>query len=140
MKHKNYRWHLNLQLFAEEPDAANGSTADPDANPESRGEEQPDPEKKYTDKDVDAIVSKKFAKWKVEQEAAVKTAKAEAEKLAKMNAEQKQKYELEKLQKENNELKAAAAKVELGRTATSILREHKIDATQDILDFVVGTD
>ena len=77
MKHKNYRWHLNLQLFAEEPDAANGSTADPDANPESRGEEQPDPEKKYTDKDVDAIVSKKFAEWKVEQEAAVKTAKAE---------------------------------------------------------------
>lgn len=140
MKHKNYRWHLNLQLFAEEPDAANGSTADPDANPESRGEEQPDPEKKYTDKDVDAIVSKKFAKWKVEQETAVKTAKAEAEKLAKMNAEQKQKYELEKLQKENDELKAAAAKVELGRTATSILREHKIDATQDILDFVVGTD
>lgn len=45
MKHKNYRWHLNLQLFAGEPDAANGSTADPDANPESRGEEQPDPEK-----------------------------------------------------------------------------------------------
>ena len=47
---------------------------------------------------------------------------------------------MEKLQKENDELKAAAAKVELGRTATSILREHKIDATQDILDFVVGTD
>ncbi len=77
MKHKNYRWHLNLQLFAEEPDAANGSTADPDANPESQKEDPSDPEKKYTDKDVDAIVSKKFAKWKVEQEAAVKTAKAE---------------------------------------------------------------
>lgn len=49
-------------------------------------------------------------------------------------------YELEKLQKESAELKAAAEKVELGRTATSILREHKIDATQDILPFVVGAD
>ena len=57
-----------------------------------------------------------------------------------MNAEQKQRYELEKLQKESAELKAAAEKVELGRTATSILREHKIDATQDILPFVVGAD
>lgn len=72
--------------------------------------------------------------------AAVESAKAEAEKLAKMNAEQKQRYELEKLQKESAELKAAAEKVELGRTATSILREHKIDATQDILPFVVGAD
>ena len=72
--------------------------------------------------------------------AAVKSAKAEAEKLAQMNAEQKQRYELEKLQKESAELKAAAEKVELGRTATSILREHKIDATQDILPFVVGAD
>lgn len=139
MEHKNYGWHLNLQLFADEPDPANDGANNPITDPEPQ-EGQPDPEKKYTDKDVDAIVNKKFAKWKAEQEVAVKTATAEAEKLAKMNAEQKQKYELEKLQKENDELKAAAAKVELGRTATSILREHKIDATQDILDFVVGTD
>ena len=123
-----------LQMFADDeaPDASQ-------ANNDEQVDE-PEPEKKYSDKDVDAIVNKKFAKWKSEQEAAVKSAKAEAEKLAKMNAEQKQRYELEKLQKENAELKAAAEKVELGRTATSILREHKIDATQDILDFVVGAD
>lgn len=126
-----------LQMFAD--DEVSGANQ---ANNDEQVDEQnkPDPEKKYSDKDVDAIVNKKFAKWKSEQEAAVKSAKAEAEKLAKMNAEQKQRYELEKLQKENAELKAAAEKVELGRTATSILREHKIDATQDILDFVVGAD
>lgn len=126
-----------LQMFADdEAPGANQANNDEQVDEQNKQE----PEKKYSDKDVDAIVNKKFAKWKSEQEAAVKSAKAEAEKLAKMNAEQKQRYELEKLQKENAELKAAAEKVELGRTATSILREHKIDATQDVLDFVVGTD
>lgn len=126
-----------LQMFADD-EASDASQANNDEQVDEQN--KPEPEKKYSDKDVDAIVNKKFAKWKSEQEAAVKSAKAEAEKLAKMNAEQKQRYELEKLQKENAELKAAAEKVELGRTATSILREHKIDATQDILDFVVGAD
>ncbi|MCQ8264279.1 capsid assembly scaffolding protein Gp46 family protein, partial [Streptococcus suis] len=43
----------------------------------------PKDEKKYTDADVDAIIDKKFAKWKAEQE----KAESEAKKLAKMNAE-----------------------------------------------------
>ncbi|HEM5311586.1 TPA: DUF4355 domain-containing protein, partial [Streptococcus suis] len=46
----------------------------------------PKDEKKYTDADVDAIIDKKFAKWKAEQE----KAESEAKKLAKMNAEDKQ--------------------------------------------------
>ena len=57
-----------------------------------------------------------------------------------MNAEQKQKYEIEKLQKENERLKQEAAKVELSRSATGILAEKGIEATQDVLDFVVGND
>ena len=48
---------------------------------------QPQDEKKYTDADVDAIIDKKFAKWKSEQEAK----ENEAKKLAKMNADEKQK-------------------------------------------------
>jgi len=88
--------------------------------------------KKFLFKPVNNIISKR------EEAIADRYREAEQEKV--QAGEQKQKYELEKLQKENDELKAAAAKVELGRTATSILREHKIDATQDILDFVVGTD
>ena len=57
-----------------------------------------------------------------------------------MNAEQKQNYEIEKLQKENEKLKQEAAKVELSRSATGILAEKGIEATQDVLDFVVGND
>lgn len=134
-----------LQLFAD-ADGAEGSASagDPDPtvedNPEGTEEKPDGDEKKYSDADVDKIVSKKFAKWKAESEQAVKDAKAEAEKLAKMNAEQKQQYELEKLQQENERLKAQAVRVELGKTATELLREHKITATEDMLDFVVGAD
>lgn len=138
MKSRMFRM---LQLFAEE---TVDHTAEPDAvkdsvNPENTSDDSGE-EKKYTDKDVDAIVNKRFAKWKTEQEQAVKSAKEEAEKLAKMNAEQKQNYEIEKLQKENEKLKQEAAKVDLSRSATGILAEKGIEATQDVLDFVVGND
>lgn len=138
MKSRMFRM---LQLFAEE---TVDHTAELDAvkdsvNPENTSDDNGE-EKKYTDKDVDAIVNKRFAKWKTEQEQAVKSAKEEAEKLAKMNAEQKQNYEIEKLQKENEKLKQEAAKVELSRSATGILAEKGIEATQDVLDFVVGND
>ena len=138
MKSRMFRM---LQLFAEE---TVDHTAELDAvkdsvNPENTSDDSGE-EKKYTDKDVDAIVNKRFAKWKTEQEQAVKSAKEEAEKLAKMNAEQKQNYEIEKLQKENEKLKQEAAKVELSRSATGILTEKAIVATQDVLEFVVGND
>ena len=44
------------------------------------------------------------------------------------------------MQKENEKLKQEAAKVELSRSATGILAEKGIEATQDVLDFVVGND
>ncbi|CCI63627.1 phage protein [Streptococcus dysgalactiae subsp. equisimilis] len=62
---------------------------------------QPQDEKKYTDADVDAIIDKKFAKWKSEQEAE----KSEAKKMAKMNEKEKADYEKQKLLDELQELK-----------------------------------
>ena len=43
--------------------------------------------------------------------------------LAKMNADQKHQYEMEKLQKENAELKRSALRMELGKTATGLLKD-----------------
>lgn len=134
MKHKNNCYELDLQIFAE------GAEADAETNEAAEAVEQPAEEKKYSDKDVDEIMNKRFARWKKDQEKAISEAKEEAAKLAKMNAEQKQQYELEKLQKENAELKQATLRIELGKTATALLREHDIDATEDMLDFVVGAD
>lgn len=132
----------NLQLFADDPtDQKDPAEKKPkDEDEQEPKPEKPEGEKKYTDADVDKIVDKKYAAWKDKYEKDMKDAKAEAAKLAKMNTEQKQQYEMEKLQQENAALKAQAMKVELGREATTLLKESKIDATQDILDFVVGDD
>ena len=134
-----------LQLFADEPDPEEGGKPDND-NPDGGDPKKNKPdddkggEKKYTDDDVNGIVEKKFAKWKAQHEKDLAEAKKEAEKLAKMNADQKKDYDMEKLKAENEKLKAEAARIELGKEATNILKEHEIDATQDILDFVVGAD
>lgn len=133
-----------LQLFAEDPNdpadpnEPDGDPKEPDGDP--KDPDGNDDEKKYSDKDVDKIVEKKFAKWKAQHEKDLKDAKDEAAKLAKMNADQKKDYELEKVKKERDDLKAQAQRFEMGKTAASILKEHKIDATEDILDFVVGAD
>lgn len=95
-----------------------------------------EPELKYSDEDLDRILNSRFARWENEKQKAV----TEAAKLAKMNADQKQQYELERLQKENEELKQAAVRVELGKTATALLRENDMEANEGILAFVVGED
>jgi len=56
---------------------------------------------RYTDADVDAIISKKFAKWQEQHEAKV----AEAAKLANMNATQRAEYERDQLQRSLDELR-----------------------------------
>ena len=56
------------------------------ANQQGGGAQQ---QARYTDADVDAIISKKFAKWQEQHEAKV----AEAAKLADMNETQRAEYE-----------------------------------------------
>ncbi|HEL2532965.1 TPA: DUF4355 domain-containing protein [Streptococcus suis] len=82
----------------------------------------PKDEKKYTDADadVDAIIDKKFAKWKAEQE----KAESEAKKLAKMNAEDKQKYQLDKREQDLADREAEITRRELAAEAKTILSER----------------
>lgn len=150
---------FNLQLFADDDDGV-GTDTDGGAEPNPQGTEpnadgtkgkdgteskEPEGkikdkggEKKYSDDDVNDIVNKKFAIWKSEHEKEVAEAKAEAEKLAKMNADQKKDYEIEKLKAENEQYKALQVRTELGKEASKQLKEKNIDATAEILDFVVG--
>nr|DAX81296.1 MAG TPA: capsid scaffolding protein [Bacteriophage sp.] len=83
-------------------------------------ETQPQDEKKYTDADVDAIIDKKFAKWKSEQEAK----ENEAKKLAKMNADEKQKYQLDQREQELANREQAIARKELTAEAKTMLSER----------------
>lgn len=101
---------------------------------EPKQPEQPKDEKKYTDADVDAIIDKKFAKWKSEQEAK----ESEAKKLAKMNADDKQKYEMDKREQALAEREAEISKRELTAEAKSILSERGLPS--ELIDNVNLTD
>ena len=139
---------MNLSRF----DAGEGDTETNEGNKEENGKEQETGNRTYNDNDVDRIVAKHKAKWEKEQKAAienaVKDAQEEARKLAKMNAEQKAKYEQEKqnreieaIKAENERLKAEALRSELSKQAARQMKDdHEIIATQDMLDFVVGSD
>lgn len=99
-----------------------------------------DGQRTYTDDELDDIIAKKIAKERAKHEKELEEAKKEAEKLAKMNADQKKEYEIEQLKAENEKLKATQIKSELSREAAKLLGSEGIDATQDMLDFVVGKD
>lgn len=87
-------------------------------------------------KAIETALGNAKAKWQEDSDQKAE----EAAKVAKMNAEQKQQYELEKLQKENERLLAESVRNQLARNATGVLTEKGIEATQDVLDFVVGAD
>lgn len=130
---------MMLQLFADSDPAGEVETGgenhtEPQANDKPAKETKP--ELKYTDADIDRIINGKFAEWQKRKDEELQ----EAQKTAQMTAEQKQQHDMEKLQKENEELRREQEKIKLGRTAAGVLAEHKIEATQDILDFVVGAD
>lgn len=139
---------MMLQLFAEgdDPDPKDDpgkgddpdNNDDPDGGKDDQGDDDgdPEPEKKYTDEDVNKIVKKKIAE---ERKRAKEEAEKEAKK-AKMTAEEKAKFEKEELEKERDGLKEQLARRELSDKAAELFKEKEISATPEMLSFVVGED
>ena len=125
---------FDLQYFAEgaEPNDLETNNAEPSNN---EGDEK-QPELKYTDADVDAIVKKKLARAEKEKANAV----AEAEKLAKMNADDKEKYERQKLEDELAEYKKREAVQGLLKEADNMLKSEGIEIDDELLKTVIGDD
>ena len=137
---------LFLQLFSDEAgeaeakateateakDAAGKGEGKDDAGKKSEPEDKP----KYTDKDIDEILNKKFAKWQEKQDKAV----SEAKKLAAMNATQKAEYERDQLQKQLDEYKRKDSLAEMTKTARSMLSEAGISVSDGVLAMLVNTD
>ena len=92
-----------------------------------------EPEAKYTDEDVNKIVSQKFAKWQREKDEAIE----EAKKLEKMNKEQRDEHERQKLEEELAEYKRKDQFYSLSREATNMLHEHGITANDELLGMIV---
>lgn len=114
----------NLQLFAEEGEDSSNAATDSNQEPAEpkMPEEQPKDEKKYTDAEVDEIISKKYAKWQAKQE----KEQNEAKKLAKMNADEKKDYQLKKREQELADREAEIARKELTAEAKSMLSERDL--------------
>ncbi len=146
---------LNLQFFSQDDtggsnqdDGNTDETTPPDdkkddkqdgkvdSSDDKQDDKSKDDDPKFTQKQLDDIVKDRIKRAEQDKQEAIK----EAEKLAKMTADQKREYELEKLQRENEELKQAQTRYELGKEATKILAESNITATDEILDFVVRED
>lgn len=133
------RW--NMQLFAEE----DPEPEEPDEAEVEVEEEEKEPDKiSLTQAELDEMIKKAKAKdrqaFRNRLEKEFKAEQAEAEKKAKMSAEDKVKYELEQYQKRVQELEAAQTKALLSKEATRLLKDKDIDANDDILEFLVGTD
>lgn len=100
------------------------------------GKDQGADEKKYSDADIDKIISRKFAKWQKDQEKAV----SEAKKLASMSEQEKAEHERDELQKELDALKKANALAEMGKQARKMLSDDGINAPDDLVDMIITDD
>lgn len=132
-----------LRMFAEDNPAGgtpagsgSGSETKPAGTNGAGGNDGGGDEKKYTDAEVNAIIDKKFAKWKAEQQAE----KDEAAKLDKMNGDQKKDYALQQAQQEAADAKATIAKYEMTGTARKAATEAGITVTDADLTHIVTTE
>ena len=111
-------------------ESANKDAATTQTEPKQDNKQQP----KYTDADVDEIVSKRLAKWEKQQAAKVE----EAAKLAEMNAQQKAEYERDKVQKELDEYKRRDTVNAMVAESRRQLSEQGIAVSDDVLARLVG--
>ena len=140
------RLFMALQMFAEDPAGTDPAGNDPAGGQDPAGadpkatEPKNEPEKKYTDEDVDRIINQKFAQKFSECEKKQSKAKDEAEKLAGMNAEQKEKYENEQLKKQVQELLRKDALGKMATVARGMLGEKNISVSDDLIEMLISDD
>ena len=91
-------------------------------------------EKKYTDEDLDALIEKKFSKWKKAEEKRV----SEATKLAEMNAQQRAEYERDQYKQEIEQLRAESEKRKMEATALEMLNEQGVNVSQKLVSTLVS--
>lgn len=131
---------MNLQLFAED-EPEEDSEEEPEDDEEDEKDEEGEKKKGrlYTKPELGAIVKKEVDKALKEQREKEKH-KSEAQKLEDMSAEERKSYEEQQKENKMAELERKVARMELSKTASKLLKESDIDASEEVLDFVVGKD
>lgn len=130
---------FNLQLFAEDvgdsgDDGSGDADDDPDDSDDDKGGE---PEKKYTDADIDKIVKDRLAR---ERKAAEKKARqqAEAEKLKNMTAAEKRDAEFEEMKARLATLEAEKNQASMLSTASDILKDAGINVSSKLVGHLIA--
>lgn len=98
------------------------------------------PEVKYTDADVDAIINKKFASWQEKQDKAIAEAVAkveEANRLAQMNDKEKADHERKAMADELALLKAEKAHNSMMKQARDMFTADKLNVPDEIINVLV---
>ncbi|MGO3017888.1 MAG: DUF4355 domain-containing protein [Anaerococcus sp.] len=98
--------------------------------------ENEEPEKKYSDEQVDEIIKEKKAKWQKQQEEKIKEIE-EARKLEKMNEDEKLKYELDKYKKELEEYKQRENQSAMAKVAKNMLVEEGFNISDDLVNNLI---
>lgn len=99
-----------------------------------------EPQAKYTDADVDAIINKKFASWQEKQDKAIAEAVAkveEANRLAQMNDKEKADHERKQMEDELASLKAEKAHATMMTTARNMLKADGLTIPDEIVSVLV---
>lgn len=130
------RWAPMLDADPGAPDT--GSAPAEPTEPEPPQDPEPGP--KYTDKDVDDIVNKKFAKWQAKQAEEIAKAVEEAQKLAQMDAQEKAEHQRDELQKQLDELIKEKAITEMKATARGMLQAEGITAKDELVAALITDD
>lgn len=125
---------IDLQVFAEgtEGDVETTETLIDEAEPGKSTE----PEKKYTDDEVNEIIKRRKAEWQKQQDK--KT--SEAERLGKMTAEEKANERMKALEDRVAEYERREAKAEMTKQARNILSDKGITVNDALLANLVAED
>lgn len=130
---------FNLQLFAEDgtDGGDDGSDDGDDGSDDGDDDRSDEPEKKYTDADIDKIVKERLAR---ERKAAEKKARqqAEAEKLKNMTAAEKRDAEFEQMKARLASLEAEKNQAEMLSTASDILKDAGINVSSKLVGHLIA--
>lgn len=137
-KHGRIRIPFNLQLFAEDgADGGGDGSDDGDDGSDDDDDKGGEPEKKYTDADIDKIVKERLAR---ERKAAEKKARqqAEAEKLKNMTAAEKRDAEFEEMKARLATLEAEKNQASMLSTASDILKDAGINVSSKLVGHLIA--
>lgn len=129
---------FNLQLFAEDgADGGDDGSDDGDDGSDDDDDKGGEPEKKYTDADIDKIVKERLAR---ERKAAEKKARqqAEAEKLKNMTAAEKRDAEFEEMKARLATLEAEKNQASMLSTASDILKDAGIVVSSKLVGHLIA--